>query len=1069
MMKTQHSYKRITGTMRGLVGAVCLLVSAPLSHSATVQFSQVSEPEGLVTSTTFVESGTVATSVVAANSSYVFTHWTLGGGARQDDYVGRALNPFSFTILEATQAVAHYVPETLDSDGDGIQDWFEIEFFNSLAQAASSDADVDGFTLLEERGRRYHPKLKDEVVEGGVSRRRSTLTTVILNSDYVQLSEVSAPLGLVSNTRVVAKNSSVTLTTAPAYSSGYYFTGWLVNGVRVGNSLTPQPVSITVTDTTTATARYVLETADTDTDGILDWYEMFHFDNLTQNGTSDSDGDGFTLAEEVGRGYNPNLADGIVEGGISRRRSMLTDVNLAGYSTYRLVSSPAGMLNTVNSVPDNTVVTTPNLWGQTNSGYRFAFWDLAGVRQVDALGMARGSFSFTVTADVIATAHYLSESEDSDGDGLLDWWELNYFPDLSQNGASDSDVDGMSLVEERGRGYNPRLADSIDEGGISRRRTGDLIAVNLQPFERLSEIRVGGVLTDFFSPDPSVVTGIDAGTWSATAVTDWDGDGDFDLFVASEEGLRVFRNIGTARNPNFEEITTGFAALNVFVTSIDRPSIAGGDWNDDGFGDLVIGGNSGALRFIASGGTFTSNSNGPDLAVGSTSARPALGDMNADGRDDLIVLLADGTAQLYLNNGLPMPFAGPGTSNFLGVAAPAGTSITNGDINQDGVPDVLLADADGRIWEFVKSGGGFTLKSKVWGGSYEGFAAGLTLAAVDLEGDGDLDLIGGLANGGVIALRDPSVGRPTGLIATPGANSIQLDWDANWQSRIRGYYIYRALAAVGPFAKLIPDYVPLPSYLDTPVSSGVSYFYYVSGISYFFTPGNSEPRLVESLPSDIANVAGTAAGKVILSVRPVHGNPGQKVKVYLSIENAMGVSGVGMQIRVAYDTAKLQPWSQASPGDATVYSTGLSKNMSFTENGAAANGELVINGTTGALEPGSGKLFTLQFKVAAGVPHASVLGVTITQAAMRDLNGNALAVEILPLDQPESGNTYIEGDLTGDGLVTTADKDLLKDLIKPKSRAPTADELMAGDLNADGKLDEKDLVLLLRLLNGLNN
>ena len=116
-----------------------------------------------------------------------------------------------------------------------------------------------------------------------------------------------------------------------------------------------------------------------------------------------------------------------------------------------------------------------------------------------------------------------------------------------------------------------------------------------------------------------------------------------------------------------------------------------------------------------------------------------------------------------------------------------------GDINQDGLPDVLLADSDGRIWEFLNNGsGGFSLQSKVWGGSYPGFASGLTLAAVDLEGDGDLDLIGGLANGGIIALRDPSVGRPTGLIARPGANSVQLDWDPNWQSRIRGYYIYRA-------------------------------------------------------------------------------------------------------------------------------------------------------------------------------------------------------------------------------------------------------------------------------------
>ena len=109
-------------------------------------------------------------------------------------------------------------------------------------------------------------------------------------------------------------------------------------------------------------------------------------------------------------------------------------------------------------------------------------------------------------------------------------------------------------------------------------------------------MQVDGILTDFFSPDPDVVTGIDAGTWSATAVTDWNGDGDFDLFVAHEDGLLVFRNIGTARNPNFEQITAGFDGLAAFVASINRPSLAGGDWNGDGSGDLVIGGNTGTLR-----------------------------------------------------------------------------------------------------------------------------------------------------------------------------------------------------------------------------------------------------------------------------------------------------------------------------------------------------------------------------------------------------------------------------------------------------------------------------------------
>ncbi|HSP41788.1 MAG TPA: dockerin type I domain-containing protein, partial [Luteolibacter sp.] len=261
---------------------------------------------------------------------------------------------------------------------------------------------------------------------------------------------------------------------------------------------------------------------------------------------------------------------------------------------------------------------------------------------------------------------------------------------------------------------------------------------------------------------------------------------------------------------------------------------------------------------------------------------------------------------------------------------------------------------------------------------------------------------------------------------------------------------------------LVPDYVPLPSYLDSPVDPAIPHYYYVSGVSYFFLPGNSTPRIVESLPSDLAL---TQTGKVILSVRPARGSPGQRIKINLAIENATGVSGDGMQLRVDYDAAKLTPWAQVQPDGETVLFTGLSRNLEFTDNGASASGELVIDGTGGAMEPGSGKFFTLQFEVADGLPKKTTLPVTISSATMRDLSGIPLTVEILPQDPSEVGDGFIPGDLDGDGLLSNTDKHLLQDLMKPKSRPPTADEITAGDLNGDGKLDQKDLVLLLKLLN----
>ena len=1035
---------------------------AALGQAATVNLNQNSRDDATgslisaVSSSQYLESGVSYNTVTAPAtfSTYRFTHWTNSStpSIAYRDAWGRSLNPISFVLLEDTTATAHYLPATRDTDGDTVPDWYEIEYFGDLTRSAGYDGDSDGFQLSAEYSGGTHPLYGDASQAGGVSYADSGLVTCNL-AGYASYVLRSVPAGTVNQTTIAPPGTVVTTSNLSGDASFGY---WTLDGVRQLDAWGVALPQITFTmGSVNREAVAYLFAGDTDADGVPDAYEQYYYGTLANGALSDTDGDGISLLAERSGGTNPLYLNAYQEGGVSWTDSALVTVNLANFSRYTLSSVPAGTVNVSAIVPDGTVINSPNMAQST-----FGYWDLDGVRQQDAWGVALRQISFTVNGAERAGVAYLLAG-DSDGDGINDGFEQFYFGTLANGAASDTDGDGVTLLAEVTGGSSPLYGNSYQEGGVAWADSG-LVVVNLQPYDRLSKIQLGGVLTNFFSTDPNVVSGIDAGTWSATAVTDWDGDGNPDLFVASEEGLRVFRNIGTARSPNFQEITTGFTGLAAYIASLNRPSLTGGDWNGDGKGDLIIGGNTGTLRLIASGGTFTSSGSGTDLVVGSTMARPALGDMNADGKADLIVLLDDGTARLYLNNGLAMPFAGPGTDNFLGVAAPAGISITTGDINQDGVTDVLLADSDGRIWEFIADGtGSFTIESKVWGGSYDGFAAGLTLAATDLEGDGDLDLIGGLANGGVISLRNPKVGRPTGLIATPGANSVQLEWDANWESRIRGYYIYRAVAAAGPYGSLLANYVSLPSHLETTVSSGVPYYYYVSGVSYFFTPGNSVPRVVESLPSDVAI---SSAGKVILSVQPVTGKSGKTVKILLSIENAMAVSGIGMQIKVAYDIAKLQPLSQAQPGKPTVVSTGLSKNLTFTDNGATATGELVIDGSAGSLEPGSGKLLTLQFKVAEGVPNGSILGVNITQATMRDINGNVLTVEFLALAQPVSGDTFIEGDLTGDGLVTDEDKTLLQNLIKPNSRAPTADELMAGDLNGDGKLDQKDLVLLKQLL-----
>ena len=430
------------------------------------------------------------------------------------------------------------------------------------------------------------------------------------------------------------------------------------------------------------------------------------------------------------------------------------------------------------------------------------------------------------------------------------------------------------------------------------------------------------------------------------------------------------------------------------------------------------------------------------------------------------MLLADGTVRLYQNDATSTPFTGAGTDNFLGIATTDASSMATGDINQDGLTDVLVADNQGRIWEFLQNpDSSFLLVSKVWGGSSAGFASGLAIAILDLEADGDIDLIGGLANGGMIALRDPSVGRPSGLVATPGAESILLNWNASTQSRIRGYYLYRGDVVEGPLANLAESIIPLPRYTDATVTHGAGYFYYATAISRFFLPGNSEPLTRESLPSDVVSVS---AGEVTLSLRPIRGRPKKYVRVRLAIDNSMDIRGEGLQINVQYDPAVVVPAVQADATKGSVFATGLSKNLNFSENGASANGTLSITGTSGNLKPGSGKLFTLLFKVNDSAILSTQSPIAIQSGTLYTTGGKRVTVNIDGATTIEVANDYISGDVDGNGVLNAEDEALLRILRRKNSVDPTPQQLVAGDLNGDGRIGRQDLVLLKRLLRGLD-
>lgn len=361
--------------------------------------------------------------------------------------------------------------------------------------------------------------------------------------------------------------------------------------------------------------------------------------------------------------------------------------------------------------------------------------------------------SFTVGEDYAVNISYLAAevavNADLNNDGLMDlitggYTGMHLFINSGSNPAPIyTELPGYFSALGVGSYPVPDLADIDDDGDY------DLVVGLSEDGAVRIYLNTGTAENGQFSMANMQVLG-DIGLYAYPIFCDFDADGDMDILCGRDsQGFIYYQNIGNSTQAEWQESSTQFAGLGM-GSYWNSPDLA--DLNNDGLYDLIYGTASGPLKYYLNTGNISDpiwQENtamfGGVIDVGGAS-NPIFIDFDGDGDFDMLSGSQLGDIKYYRNLGTPFaPAWQADHAYFSSIDHSIYSAVAAGDVNGDGLIDLIIGDLSGNLYFHRNTGLGFAEETGVLPAiSLGGWSVPRLL---DWDGDGDLDLFAGCEAG----------------------------------------------------------------------------------------------------------------------------------------------------------------------------------------------------------------------------------------------------------------------------------------------------------------------------------